>query len=329
MFYSFDSLRVIMIRYYQIENKKVKPAIQFTIQDISLCDVIEPNDNDLMEISQKFNIDINDLEDCLDQTERPRFNFDYIRKNNFLLLRIPKSVLYQPDQTPTNPIGIFLTPTDKLILVHSSNNIDLDKYILEINRINIENSWFLLFALIKSIFTRMEQLSENVASHVRELPKQLIGTQKATDIQKPFQLNSCLIYLNTAMMSNNLSVKSFYTRHKQFIDSNINLLELYDDVQTDLDQIYSFTSIYRDLMANNMDAYASLINNNLSVVMKVVGSISLIIMVPTLIASYYGMNVGLPGGVTEGSHVSFYIIILVSIILSLATWKFFRKKHWL
>lgn len=318
-----------MIRLYQIDNKKVKPAVQFNIQDIALCDVIDPTDNDLIDISQKFNININDLEDCLDQTERPRFNYDYIRKNNFLLLRIAKNVLYEPEQTPTTPIGFFLTPSDKLIVVHGSMYIDLDKNILELNRINIENVWFLLFALLKGIFTRMEQLSENVASHIRELPKQLIGTQKATDIMKPFQLNSFLIFLNTAIMSDSMSVKSFYTRHKQYVDTNINLLELYDDVQTDLDQIYSFTSIYRDLMANNMDAYASLINNNLSVVMKVVGSISLIVMVPTLIASYYGMNVGLPGGVTEGSHTSFYIIVLVSIILSFMAWRFFRKRHWL
>jgi magnesium transporter len=85
------------------------------------------------------------------------------------------------------------------------------------------------------------------------------------------------------------------------------------------------------VLANSLDAYGGVINNRLTQTMKVVGSLSLILMIPTIIASFYGMNVGLPGGSdpTGGDHLTFFFIIAFSFVISFAIWIFFRKNKWL
>ncbi len=102
-------------------------------------------------------------------------------------------------------------------------------------------------------------------------------------------------------------------------------------MQTNIDQVYAFTAIIRDVLANSLDAYGGIINNRLTVVMKIVGSISLILMIPTIIASFYGMNVGIPGGgdPADANYIAFYLIVGLSFFISGAVWAFFRKKRWL
>jgi hypothetical protein len=91
------------------------------------------------------------------------------------------------------------------------------------------------------------------------------------------------------MLGNLSAIKAFIVKNKAFLEQNIIMLERIDDIQTDMSQVCEYTNIYRDLLANSLDAFASVLNNNISDVMKIVGSISLILMIPTLIASFYGI----------------------------------------
>jgi magnesium transporter len=314
-----------MIRYYFLENNKVIPAPEFNLDKIVWCDVLDPTDNELIDISQKFSINIEDLEDCLDQTERPRFNYDSLLKNNFLLLRVISNFEVDVTKKATTPIGIFFTAREKIITVHSTLAQNFNEVIEIINRQTIWNSWFLITAVLHVLVRQLDQISQKIATKIMDLQDMVLKTQLVKDITEPFKLNSYLIFFNTSMYGNNNTIKAFFTKHKAIFDAYIPLLENYDDVMVDIDQIYTYTSIFRDQFTNIVDAFASVINNNLSNVMKVVGSISLILMIPTLIASLYGMNVGLPGGVTGPAHYTFYIILLISVLISIVTWLFFRR----
>jgi magnesium transporter len=318
-----------MIRCYFLENNKVKPSPEFNVDKITWCDALEPTDDELITISQKFNINIEDLQDCLDQSERPRFNYDYKLKNNFLLLRAIQSFDIDVTKRATTPVGIFFTNQQKIVTIHSTLAQNFNDEIDGINRHSIENSWFLITEIIHVLIKQLDQVAQRIATTILDLQDTILKYRKTKEVKQPFQLNSFLIFFNTSMLGNNNTIKSFYARHKHIFETDIPLLESFDDVMTDIDQVYNYTSIYRDQFSNIIDGLASVINNNLSNVMKVVGSISLILMIPTLIASVYGMNVGLPGGVTGGDHVTFYIILLLSFGLSLASWYYFRKRNWL
>jgi magnesium transporter len=318
-----------MISCYILENNKVVPYPELDIDKITWCDVLEPSDNEIIEISQKFKINLEDLEDCLDLTERPRFNYDHLLENNLLLLRVVQSFEVELDKRATNPIGIFFTSHDKILTIHPLLARNFNDLIDVMNRQPIENAWFLVTELIHILIKQLDQVSQKIATKIIDLQNKILRAPSVREIHEPFELNSYLIFFNTSMLGNVNSIKGFFTRNRPIIEANIPLLENYDDVMTDSDQVYNFTSIYRDQFANIIDAYASVINNNLTQVMKVVGSISLILMIPTLIASIYGMNIGLPGGVTGSDRITFIVILILSFGVSYITWLFFRRAKWL
>ena len=319
-----------MIRCYLLENNKVKPSPEFNLEKIIWCDALEPTDDELITISQKFNINIEDLQDCLDQSERPRFNYDYKLKNNFLLLRTIQSFEIDVTKRATTPVGIIFTNQQKIVTIHSTMAQNFNDEIDIINRHSIENAWFLIAEIIHLLVRQLDQVAQRIATTILDLQDTILKYRKTKEVKQPFQLNSFLIFFNTSMLGNTNTIKSFFARHKHIFDTDIPLLESFDDVMTDIDQVYNYTSIYRDQFSNIIDGLASVINNNLSNVMKVVGSISLILMIPTLIASVYGMNVFLPGGTEIGpDHFTFIVIISLSFALSLASWYYFRKRGWL
>ena len=101
--------------------------------------------------------------------------------------------------------------------------------------------------------------------------------------------------------------------------------ELLEDVITELRQAYNTVNIYSDILTGTMDAFASIISNNVNTIMKRMTSISIILMVPTLIASFYGMNVNVH--IDQVPH-AFALIVLFSIGLSAMAFVIFRKIKW-
>jgi len=92
-----------------------------------------------------------------------------------------------------------------------------------------------------------------------------------------------------------------------------------------LRQAQEMTNIYSDILTGTMDAYASVISNNMNDIMKKMTSISIILMIPTVIASFYGMNV--PNSLQENSF-GLPIIIAVSILFSSLGVFLFMKRKW-
>ena len=107
---------------------------------------------------------------------------------------------------------------------------------------------------------------------------------------------------------------------KEFFD-----LDLLEDVEIELRQAQETTNIYSDILTGTMDAYASVISNNMNTIMKQMTSISIILMIPTLIASLYGMNV--PNNL-ENNRYGLSIVIAGSVLLSAFGVYLFKRKRW-
>lgn len=318
-----------MLRYYHIKDRRIKPSTDFQMDNITWCDMVNPTDNDIIEISQRFNVNLEDLQDCLDENERPRYNYDFLLQNHFLLLR---SILTFDlvGAGPTCPIGIILTQNGKIITIQNALTTGYDHIIDTLNRRGIESPWFLFLDIIAFLISKMEQMAQKIAARIREVQNIIMQSEKTTDIQEPFQVNSFLIYFNTAMLGNLNAYKAFFHKNQSIIEKNLILLERYDYIQTSFDQVYTFSSIYRDLMTNLLDAFSSTINNNMTNTMKVVGSIQLIVSLPTLIYSLFGMNLEFPGMIGQfNSSAVFWSVIFSSMGLSILTWIYFRKRNWL
>jgi len=101
--------------------------------------------------------------------------------------------------------------------------------------------------------------------------------------------------------------------------------DLLEDVEIEMQQARTMANVYSDVLTGMMDAFASITSNNLNIVMKRLTSFSIIIMVPTLIASYYGMN--LEKGTTI-HNAQFFMVIAGSLVLSVICIIYFIRKKW-
>jgi magnesium transporter len=110
-----------------------------------------------------------------------------------------------------------------------------------------------------------------------------------------------------------------------FQDTDYLDMELLEDVIIELKQAYNTVNIYSDILTGTMDAFASIISNNVNAIMKRMTSLSITLMIPTLIASFYGMNVDIH---LDGFPYAFIFIILISVVLSAGTFIWFRKIKW-
>ncbi len=101
--------------------------------------------------------------------------------------------------------------------------------------------------------------------------------------------------------------------------------DLLEDVLTENQQAIQMTSINTEILSSMMDAFASIISNNLNVVMKALAALTIILNVPTIVASFYGMNVDLPG---EGHPFAFLTVIGLSLSLTAMATFIFYKRNW-
>ena len=144
-------------------------------------------------------------------------------------------------------------------------------------------------------------------------------TIKNEELQALLQIEKCLVFFITSLKGNDVLFRRIKNLKNYDFDP-----ELLEDVEIELRQAEETTNIYSNILTGMMDAYASVISNNLNVIMKRLTSISIILMIPTLIASLYGMNV--PNNLQE-NPLGFWIVLLISLLISISGVFLFKKKN--
>jgi magnesium transporter len=185
--------------------------------------------------------------------------------------------------------------------------------------------------MVHFLIDQLAMTAQKTTLKIRELEKKVLQSHSARDIHEPFKLNAYFIYFVTSMLGNLNTLRAFNHKHASLKDKDIVAFEKLDDIITDMDQVFTYSSIYRDSLNNILDAYASVINNNLTTVMKIVGSLTLILTVPGVIASIYGMNVNLwlPGADDPLNWLMFPSILVGTVFVCLLLFSRFRKADWL
>ena len=186
----------------------------------------------------------------------------------------------------------------------------------------VRNKFELILRLIYSsavwFLKYLKQINNDVTAAEKELEKSI----RNEDLLRLMKLQKTLVYFNTSIRGNEVMIGKLQSIFQEKDYQNPDLVE---DVVIELKQAYNTVNIYSDILTGTMDAFASIISNNVNTIMKRMTSISIILMVPTLIASFYGMNVDVH--VDELPH-AFSLIILISIMLSAMAFVIFKKIKW-
>mgnify|MGYP000999288037 FL=1 len=260
----------------------------------------------------------NDIEDV---DERPRIEYD--EGWFFILLRIPYKNSDSSIPYSTVPLGIIFKD-DVFVTICFYQTEILPDFIQFTYRKNItkRDNFDLVLRLMLSSSVWFLKYLKQINQSIKLAETQLERSIKNEDLQALLKIEKSLVFFTTSLKGNDILLHRIKNlrNYKDTYDP-----ELVEDVEIELRQAQETTNVYSDILSGMMDAYASVISNNLNIIMKQLTSISIILMIPTLIASLYGMNV--PNGF-ENVKWGFWIILFVSFLFSMFGVVLFMRKRW-
>ena len=279
-----------------------------------------PTDEDQRLLEDEFKIPDYFLSDISDTDERARYEYD--DGWMLIILRIPyvKEIRSRTPYT-TVPLGIIHKRDVTITVCYYETNMMIDfvsyqqkrnegftDYVDMIFRLFLSSAvWYL--KRLKQINSLIEKAKRNLAHGVNN--ESLIGLSRLQD---------SLTYFITSIRGNeNLLSKLKFKLQVDELDA-----DLIEDVNIEMTQARETTSIYSDILESTMDTYSSIINNNMNTTMRTLTSISIVMMLPTLISSLFGMN--LLNGM-ENSPYGFAFALIISVIVSALSWGFLRYKR--
>ena len=279
-----------------------------------------PTDEDQRLLEDEFKIPDYFLSDISDTDERARYEYD--DGWMLIILRIPyvKEIRSRTPYT-TVPLGIIHKRDVTITVCYYETNMMIDfvsyqqkrnegftDYVDMIFRLFLSSAvWYL--KRLKQINSLIEKAKRNLDHGVNN--ESLIGLSRLQD---------SLTYFITSIRGNeNLLSKLKFKLQVDELDA-----DLIEDVNIEMTQARETTSIYSDILESTMDTYSSIINNNMNTTMRTLTSISIVMMLPTLISSFFGMN--LLNGMEDNPY-GFVIAIIISIIVSGLSWGFLRYKR--
>ena len=155
------------------------------------------------------------------------------------------------------------------------------------------------------------------------LEQKLYDSNRNAELLELVRIQKSLVYFITALRSNELLMMKIVRTN--FLQLNEEEKEFLDDLIVETSQALEMANTYTTILSSTLDAFASIISNNLNAVMKRLTSITIILSLPALVTSIYGMNVPIPG---QNLPHSFYVPVIISLALSIIISVYFMKKKW-
>ena len=261
----------------------------------------------------------------LDVDERPRIE-EEDDGTILIVVRIPTSNAQDPEiPYGTMPLGIILA--DKYIVtVCSKPTSILDAFAAgKIAKLSTTKRYRFTLRLLMSVTTRFLDALRDINKLTDELEDRLSSTMKNDVLIRLFKCQKSYVYFSQALKQNELVLikMSRLSGFKRFEEDE----DLLQDVITENTQAIDMTSISSDILAGMMDAFASVISNNLNVVMKLLASVTIIMEIPNILTGFMGMNVNFPGLVDKSEAIPFVILGLMIAATAIAIY-IFNKKDW-
>ena len=289
------------------------------IEDGCWVYVTRPTTEELERLQDETGIDMDDLRAPLDDEERSRVEVedDY----NMILVDIPS--LDEKDRYVTIPLGIYMT---KEVIV----TLCLEESPVLRAFANKRVREFYTFKKTRFVF---QILYRNATSYLRylriidrksdQIEEKLHISQKNSELIELLELEKSLVYFTTSLRSNEVVLEKLLRTEK--IRKYPEDEDLLEDVIVENKQAIEMANIYSNILSGMMDAFASVISNNLNIVMKLLATVTIVLSIPTMIASFFGMNFDvIPLGHNPYGLV---ITIVITLLISLLVALFFRKKN--
>jgi magnesium transporter len=310
-----------MIEIFKTFNEGIRQIDE--IEEGCWIAMTNPSATELIQISEACKIDIDHLRAPLDEEERSRIEVedDY----NLILADIPTvEKKDKKDRYVTIPLGIIIG--EKVIITVCLEETKVLKSFMD-GRVRdfftYKKTRFILQILYKNATVFLQYL-RIIDRKSEEVEHKLHISTKNSELIELLELEKSLVYFTTSLRSNEVVFEKMLKidKIKQYPEDT----ELLEDVIIENKQAIEMANIYSGILSGTMDAFASVISNNLNIVMKFLATVTIVMSIPTMIASFFGMNVtGIPGS-NPSQNIGFFSVVIGTFIITVIVALIFRKK---
>ena len=292
----------------------------------SWINLVNPSENEIKKVCENINIQEDFIRDALDYEETARIDKEEDDNTILFVVDVPISEKGEENEIYTTmPLGMIVVRDEFFLTVSLRKN----KIIESFEKRKIKN--FQTYKKTRFIFQILYLNSSYYLNYLKQINKEteiaeyiLKNSMQNKELLKLLSLEKSLVYFTTSLKSNEIVMEK--TLRGKIVKLYEEDEEILEDAITENRQAIEMAQIYSNILNGTMDAYASIISNNLNGVMKFLTSITIILAVPTMISSFWGMNVKLP---FENSPMGFLIMVLIAIIMTIAVTLWLNKKDML
>ncbi|NPV28850.1 MAG: magnesium transporter CorA family protein [Firmicutes bacterium] len=308
-----------MLEMFATQDGRIMP-IDALGEKGSWVNLVAPTEEELMKVHKKTGVPLDLLRYPLDEEEISRIEAD--EGCILIIIKIP----VVRETYDTIPLGIIILE-DLFITVCLEKNELLDEFVsAKPNTLyTFKKTRFLLQILFRAAALYLKYLRQ-IEKKSDEIEQRLHQSTRNEELIRLLNLQKSLVYFTTSLKSNEIVMEKLLKSqlNKEPLDPegyDTRLIKMYEededlleDVITENKQAIEMGEIYTSILTSTMDAFASVISNNLNIVMKFLTSVTIVLSIPTIVASFYGMNVSLP---FQHSPHAFTGVLAAAVLLSL------------
>ena len=295
----------------EVDTPKPKDWVHVTV----------PTEDEIAFIGKAFNIPRAHIINILDENEQPRVEKE--RGKVIVIFRVPYKLESEDGMTfTTYPVGVIFTKEVIITVCGVENEVIRDFITNHVKGFYTSKRVRFLLQMFNRTSHYFTIYLNYIKNEIQSVENNLLNSAGSEEILRLIKLQKSLQYFHIATVANNGVMQRMAAGHIISLDKEEQ--GMLDDIVIDTRQTIQMISQYSFMLTNIMSGYSSIISNKLNNILKFLTSITIIIAVPTMIASYYGMNVGLP---MQGDSIAFPIIILLSILTTgLISYILFRRR---
>ncbi len=262
-----------------------------SIQDGCWVNLTYPSEDELNTVAATLNVEPSFLRAALDEEETSRIDTE--EGQTMIIIDVPAVEKTDAVVYSTLPLGIIVTEKHIITVCLKESSIikDFQDGLVKFAETQKRTS-FILYMLLQ-VAKRFLQYLKQIDKIYSYMERQLYKSQRNKELIQLLDLEKSLVYFSTSLKANEVTLEKILRgRIITLYEEDHDLLE---DVLIEVRQAIEMANIYSSIISGMMDAFASVISNNLNVIMKVLTSITILLTVPNIVFSFYGMNVsGLP-----------------------------------
>lgn len=307
-----------MLKLYRTDDTKVNELEEFMPECwIDLC---APTKAELDSVVKMTGVDADFLRASLDEEERSRIEAE----DGQTLILVDTPVIETGEsghEYITIPFGIVLMPNCIITVCLKEAPITKDFYTGRVRGFSTKKCNRFILQLLYRNAARFLYHLRIIDKRSTELETELHKSMKNKELIGMLGLEKSLVYFSTSLKGNEAVLERLL--RMSFIRRYPDDTDLLEDVIIENKQAIEMCTIYRDILSGTMDAFASVISNNLNIVMKILTLITIIMTIPTIVASLWGMNVMVPFATNP---FGFWIVIGFAVVLAAGVAIFMKAK---